>query len=1061
MTTINGSSGNDTLSGTSKADVITAGAGNDRIDAGAGNDRIDAGSGNDTVLAGSGNDTVFAGSGNDVVDGGSGNDWIDGGSGDDSLLGGSGDDIIFGVDGNDSIDGGTGNDTLIGGAGADSLTGGSGNDTFVYLAASDSTTSSWDRIADFTQGHDKIDLLALLGSRTDLAWGGKTAIANGAWYQNSGSSTFVYADTNGDGTADLKIELKNTSGLTLTSSDFIGVNSAPVAVADTASGTENQTLTIDVLANDRGSGNDAQTDSHDHDHDDHDGRDDHDERGNCDHRDDRDDHDERDGHVLTLVSVAAPAITLVSVAAPAGKGTVSVVNNQVQFNPGTDFDHLKEGATEHVTLTYTIRDEHGAQSSSTVDVKVTGTNDAAAISGMASGDVTEDGPLSASGMLTVSDVDDGEAHAQAVVSGSTALGSYSVDADGHWNYSVDNAAVQHLGGSATDTDSFTVSSLDGTAKQQVTLTIHGTNDAAAIGNPTIADVTEDTAVTLGNLKATGSIAISDVDTGEAHFNTTVTPGAGNLGSLDLHADGTYSYSVANAAVQSLAGSNANGGTSTHVDTFTVAAADGTSKLVSFAIHGTNDAATITASGAEDTAVTEAGGVANATANDPSASGQLTVQDVDSGEDHFAAQTNAATNFGHFSIDGSGAWGYTLDDNNGSVQALNTSSTPLHDLITVATADGTTHQIDVTIHGANDAPVADDDVYSVNPDSVLTVSAALGVLNGDTDVDSNSLSAILVAGPAHGSLTFNSDGSFIYTPLTFTGSDSFTYKANDGAANSADSNVATVTLKGGSAPVAFGDHVITNTGPGDTVDIPVWALLANDKDSDGNPLEVQSSDVQNIGDVTGGTADPSPVDGFVNLLFSPDSESGAFTYHATDGGVPSANPARVNVDQEGVETGVVTGKGGDDLLVAFNTNPGPAKLVGNEGNDILVGSSANDTLDGGSGNDVLYGGGGNDTLIGGASADVFKFSFNPVPSVTSGDGFDTIVDFAWGMDKLEFNGITKDQFLASFVVDDTHNVDGVGGADTVITNTGDTGWSLTLLEVLGHDLPAFAADSIFS
>src|SRR5260370_10946784 len=96
----------------------------------------------------------------------------------------------------------------------------------------------------------------------------------------------------------------------------------------------------------------------------------------------------------------------------------------------------------------------------------------------------------------------------------------------------------------------------------------------------------------GMQTAAGSISISDVDTGEGHFNTTVTNGAGNLGSLSLAADGSYTYSVANSAVQFLAGSNANGGTSTHVDTFTVTAADGTTKLVSFTIHGTNDAAVI-------------------------------------------------------------------------------------------------------------------------------------------------------------------------------------------------------------------------------------------------------------------------------------------------------------------------------------------------------------------------------------------------------------------------------------------------------------------------------------
>ena len=88
---------------------------------------------------------------------------------------------------------------------------------------------------------------------------------------------------------------------------------------------------------------------------------------------------------------------------------------------------------------------------------------------------------------------------------------------------------------------------------------------------------------------------------------------------------------------------------------------------------------------------------------------------------------------------------------------------------------------------NDAPVAVDDAVAGNEDNDITGN----VLSNDTDVDNASLTAILVSGPAHGSLVFNADGSFTYTPnANFNGPDSFTYKANDG---SLDSNVATVTL----------------------------------------------------------------------------------------------------------------------------------------------------------------------------------------------------------------------------------------------------------------------------
>ena len=91
---------------------------------------------------------------------------------------------------------------------------------------------------------------------------------------------------------------------------------------------------------------------------------------------------------------------------------------------------------------------------------------------------------------------------------------------------------------------------------------------------------------------------------------------------------------------------------------------------------------------------------------------------------------------------------------------------------------------------NTAPVAANDAYAVNEDVTLNV-AAPGVLSNDSDADGNSLSAVIVSGPSHGALALSANGSFSYTPIAnFNGSDSFTYKANDGTA---DSNVATVTI----------------------------------------------------------------------------------------------------------------------------------------------------------------------------------------------------------------------------------------------------------------------------
>ena len=91
---------------------------------------------------------------------------------------------------------------------------------------------------------------------------------------------------------------------------------------------------------------------------------------------------------------------------------------------------------------------------------------------------------------------------------------------------------------------------------------------------------------------------------------------------------------------------------------------------------------------------------------------------------------------------------------------------------------------------NRAPVAVNDSYATDSNTVLDV-AAPGVLDNDTDPDGNPLTAVKVTEPGHGAVTLNANGSFAYTPATdYTGSDSFTYTANDG---SLDSNVATVDL----------------------------------------------------------------------------------------------------------------------------------------------------------------------------------------------------------------------------------------------------------------------------
>ncbi|NLT58189.1 MAG: cadherin-like domain-containing protein, partial [Clostridiales bacterium] len=138
---------------------------------------------------------------------------------------------------------------------------------------------------------------------------------------------------------------------------------------------------------------------------------------------------------------------------------------------------------------------------------------------------------------------------------------------------------------------------------------------------------------------------------------------------------------------------------------------------------------------------------------------------------------------------------------------------------------------VTI-GVNDpAPVANNDIYTVKMNGTLEGN----VLDNDTDVDNDPLTAIIVDGPAHAAddeFVLNADGSFTYVPeRNFVGTDTFTYKAYDG---NSYSNEATVTITVSSQPYT------TLTGPS-----PAIVRLGNEftvKYALHNVLNVNAQDV---------------------------------------------------------------------------------------------------------------------------------------------------------------------------------------------------------------------------
>jgi T1SS-143 domain-containing protein len=354
-------------------------------------------------------------------------------------------------------------------------------------------------------------------------------------------------------------------------------------------------------------------------------------------------------------------------------------------------------------------------------------------------------------------------------------------------------------------------------------------------NPVTVTVNDTANPDAGHVLATGN-AITDVHDSDvligtalsitsagSALQTSTTVGTdtvihGTYGDLTISADGSYSY-TANAALDALqVGQNP-----ADVFSLTVADSDGGTSTTTLTVNvvGANDAAVI--SGDTTGAVTEAGGVNNGTPGIPTVTGTLHDADVDSPQT-FVAESNVATAYGTFSLAATGAWSYTLDNTNPTVQGLNVGGT-LHDTFQVTTADGTSQTLDITINGADDAPVnavpgaqtvlniatlvlsaANHDAITVSDVDNTTLTETLSVLHGTLTLGGTGVTGLSGNGTA--TVTFSGTQAQIdtaldgltYTPTsTYTGADTLKIVTNDGTLSTTDTVAITVN-PGDHAPV---------------------------------------------------------------------------------------------------------------------------------------------------------------------------------------------------------------------------------------------------------------------
>jgi len=158
-------------------------------------------------------------------------------------------------------------------------------------------------------------------------------------------------------------------------------------------------------------------------------------------------------------------------------------------------------------------------------------------------------------------------------------------------------------------------------------------------------------------------------------------------------------------------------------------------------------------------------------------------DLGPGNDTLTAILISDVSNGILNLNSNGAFQYTPDENffgtdifiyqayNGIIYSNNATVT-------------------ITINSINDPPIANNDYYTIEEDFTLNIPAP-GILQNDTDIENDPLTANLISDVSNGILNLNSNGAFEYTPdNNYVGYDSFTYKAND---SSSDSNTATVQI----------------------------------------------------------------------------------------------------------------------------------------------------------------------------------------------------------------------------------------------------------------------------
>lgn len=1022
-----GTPGNDVLNGTERDDRIYGRAGNDQI------------SGN------GGNDQIYGEGGNDILDGGAGNDKLEGGSGNDSLSGGSG---------NDNLNGGSGKDTLDGGAGNDNVDGESGNDVLVYRLAENARSK--DKY-DGGSGTDtlRLELTAAEAARADV----QADIARyRAWL--AANSDHCGDDNRWFKFRAFDLEVRNVEKLEVV---IGGGGDRPVdAVDDAFQVGEGGSVGGNLLAND---------------------------------------------------SVPDGVASVALVSGPTHGALTLNANGTFAFVPGAFFESLALGQTATETFTYRVTDTDGDSDTATVTLRIAGANDApvAADDAIVLDVGTTDETLSFEGELDAADIQGYDLPGFLILPDHGVGGSHMAYAEDS-NDSVGDGADGAI--RRADGKDFALLSLDIAAYfvphgvtiagfdngVQVTSLIVPLLGTTFLSGGLTGYTTIEFDASWGSVDEVRFYAPATDGVPEYTFIDNVRAGLPSGGEdsaadLDVLANDSdidngavlslHAVDAASAAGVALA---ANGDGSIHYDptqSATLQALDeGESLVDTFGYtardeHGAPDTAIarVTVLGRNDapTATTDTN-----TASDDGveASGNLLANDFDIDVEPitFVAASEVLAH-GAITVEADGSYRYLVTD-----ETLGVGDVAL-EIVDYTISDGDAFgqgTLEITIHGANDAPEAEEDVFEGLVEAILDFEGI---------VDTSDVSGYALPGFA----TFDDFGTGgTYMAYALDWADLPELDGADGAIRRVDGQAFTLysldiaawvnphgaTLKafddgaevaslelpaldttiesGGNsgyitlafdaswagidevrfyAPFSEENHTLIDnvhlsvgSAGGEDVAIDLY-VTSNDFDIDANDvLTVSAFDaVSALGASISLNADGSlrydPTGAAaLQALNEGDMAEDTFWYTASDGHGGSSS-AMVTVEVAGADDGLV--------------------LIGDNGDNELVGSDTDDTLDGRGGLDILTGGGGSDTFV-----------------YHGGDDFDIITDFAAGpggdaldlrdlLDGADADTINEYVALLDDGTDTEMRVDVDGGGDNFV--------ALALLQ----DVAGLSADGLLA